>query len=180
MKTKIVLLVALAFFSTGCSDEKAQLRNAILHYNTLLSEGYRTMNMSHMVTIATEQQALKVYHYMAALGEGGVRMDPFLRNISFEELTRKESAKAEVITRETWNYRYMNTETGEPGKESIVNYKIRYSLVKLESKWLVADLLVLSTDKADDSDLLPFLQRPSRPPRENSVPPDTGNMTREK
>jgi hypothetical protein len=106
---------------------------------------------------------MKVYYHMAALGEGGVRMDAFLRNIEFDTYKKNDRGKSEVTTRETWIYKYMNIESGETGRESIINYQTRYFLVKQEGKWLVADLLILSTDKEDDSGMLPFLKRPGQP-----------------
>lgn len=155
------VLLGLLFLSFACAGQNEDLQNAVRNYNMLLAQGYRTMDMTPLAAAATPDRVMKAYHHMAALGEGGMKMDASIDDIRFDTLKLLTSTEAEVVTKESWHYRYVALEHDKPGKESAVRYTVLYRLIHAGEKWLVADLQILSSDKADDGDLLPFWRRPA-------------------
>jgi hypothetical protein len=161
MRRIVALLLALPLLVLGCAGRDRTLQEAVSAYNALLAQGYRSMDMTPLAAAATPDRLMKAYHHMAALGEGGVKMDAAPPEIRFETVKRLSPTEAEVVTRESWRYRYVALQGNQAGRESTVHYTARYRLAHQEGKWLVADLQILATDKTDDSDLLPFLKRPA-------------------
>jgi len=159
-KTALFLLIVLLLTVT-CSQDNDQLQKSVRSYNALLAEGYSEMNMNHLMSVATPEQATRVYHHMAVLGQGQVKMDPLLQSIRFSKVSQLSPEKAEVVTTEAWNYRYINLQTGKAGKDLSINYTVRYKLIKESGKWLIADVTILASDRKDDSEELPFFKRPA-------------------
>jgi len=170
MKKHLILLLSLLSLITGCGQKIDQqppnaLHEAIETYNGLLADGYRRLDMNHLVQAATGERALKAYYHMAALGEGGVKMDSALRHLEFAGTKQLAPDKAEVTTKERWEYKYINIENGNTSPLLTVNYTSRYRLVKEKEKWLVAEITILFTDRADDADELAFFKRPAHVPQ---------------
>ena len=174
MKKYLLILMLLPFVLASCSQEKKQevknpLHEIIIIYNGLLADGYRRQDLNHMVQAATSRRALKAFYHMAALGEGGVKMDSLLKNIEFTGSKELATGKAQVTTRETWDYRYVSNVTGEKSPLRTINYVVRYTLEKKEERWLVADATILSGDRKSDAGDLDFFNRPPDIPM-GSVP----------
>jgi hypothetical protein len=145
------------------------LTEAVLSYNTLLAEGYRVQELTPLLAGATPEQVTKVYHHMAALAEGGVVMDALLRSIDFVEIRSREEGRAQVTTKESWNYRYLSSGAQRiPGEERLVNYTVNYRLVKGGERWLVNEVSIVASDRQAWDDNLPFFKRPAKTPVANS------------
>ena len=150
MKKALVLVLMMFICAGGCrvlSERDAQeVKDTILRYNKLLSEGYAHLDMTPLREVATEEQAQKAYQHMAALGEAGVRMESNLIDIKFLEIKFPKKNLSEVITKEKWNYSHIKIGTKMPGQTVVrgVNYKLSYELVRRNEKWLVLSVSVLA------------------------------------
>jgi hypothetical protein len=131
--------------------EKDAIRNIIVRYDELLTFGYRTLNMNPLQEVTTEDEAEKVYIYMAALGEGKVRMISHVNNIYFDSITFPAPDKAVVRTKEIWDFAYTDIKTGEK-KEEKKNfiYLMTYTLGKEGGRWLITAASATSTEKAGE------------------------------
>ena len=148
LKKGFVFLFILPFFF-ACSNEKDPLMNpvilkhVIIQYNRLLADGYRKMNMSDLLTVATKERATKAYYHMAALGEARIKMDSNMKKIEFRDIKFISPAKAEVRTEEQWDYKHINIDTSEIVLSKSVNYEMKYTLTRYEDKWLISNTEVI-------------------------------------
>ncbi len=140
----IFVLTILSACNKGKSvtDEETILKHTVIQYNMLLAEGYRNFNMSELRTVATEERAMKAYYHMSALGEGREKMDAQQKSISFEEIKFLTPDSAELKTREEWDYKHINIDTGETKFVSSIRYDLKYTLMRNNSSWLVSDIQV--------------------------------------
>ena len=169
----LVVFISL-FVLTGCGEEKRpdsdkekkkrNIEAAVIWYNALLADGYRTLNMNPLSQVATPQQATKAYYYMAATGEGGLKMDATLKKIEFTS-PREIANKAEVETDETWTYVFVEIKSGKDQFSNTVRYSLTYTLEEQEGRWLVAAVAVQKT--AEEKDSSRIFQRPA------NIPPGT-------
>lgn len=121
------------------------IKTAINRYNQLLADGYRTMNMNQLQQVATVDQATKLYHHMAALGEARLRMDSSLKGISFIKIEQQKPGVASVQTRETWDFSHISTATGKKESEELsFIYEMRYSLKQENGRWIITNVDTLS------------------------------------
>lgn len=141
MKNVIVVLTVLMLLS-GCNKENSLLRNTVIKYNKLLSEGYRTLNMGPLLQAATEDQAMKAYNHMSALGEAGLKMDAALRDIKFISLKLLAIDAAEIRTSEKWEYVYFDIKSEKTLFDNSVDYNMKYVLRKSKDKWIVSDVVI--------------------------------------
>lgn len=140
---------AIALLTLGCSSpspvdrisDENSVRMTVVRYDRLLTEGYRSMDMSRLRQVATELQAEDEYVHMSALGEGGVRLLPVLNDFEFLEVS-VEGATARVQTREAWDYRHEDRVSREVTlvQEDLV-YTLAWTLERDPSgRWFVSDL----------------------------------------
>jgi hypothetical protein len=97
---------------------------------------------------------------MAALGEGGIRMEARIEQIQFLKVTRYSPEKAEVQTRERWNCYYYNIESGEQVSENIITYENKYILINEAGRWLVDDISIIDSNETNKNSGLRFIERP--------------------
>lgn len=125
---------------TGNTAED-QVKNTIMRYNQLLVYGYDKLNMNPLQEVATVRQAEKAYHHMAAIGEGGVRMTSAVKKTDFTKITFPIPEKAEVKTRELWDFAYNDIKTGvkkEEMKDFV--YLMNYWLERQNGRWIIVDI----------------------------------------
>lgn len=172
MKHRLALLALLSlilpFRGQAADQPPAELRETIRIYNGLLADGYRRQDMNHLRHAATAERAAQAYYHMAALGEGGVKMDSTLRDLAVVDSKQPSPDTAEVTCRERWEYRYLNLATGNASPLLTVNYTSRYRLRRTNEQWQVADLTVLATDRESDAEELSFFNRPADLPPSQS------------
>ena len=155
-KKNFFLAAVTAMYVCSCAiDSKKDtlaVQHAVLRYTQLLTQGYSKMNMTPLQAVATEEQALKAYRHMSALGEARIRMESFLEDIEFTDIQLSDKDGARVKTREKWNYRHIGTDLKMP-RQTVVEgliYELSYDLVKRDGKWLVSSVSVLAEDKAGE------------------------------
>lgn len=145
MKALLILLFPI-FLVSACTREKDPLsdpkvlKHVVVEYNRLLAEGYKDLNMTPLLQVATDERATKAYYHMSALGEARTRMDAKLDEVSFRDVRIIGENTAEVKTREKWKYTHTNIDTEETAKKESVVYELAYTLVRKENRWLVSDI----------------------------------------
>lgn len=145
----LVAAILIALLLSGCASSQTKqqeaVRRTILRYDDLLTQGYRSMNMNPMAEVATDLQAQDEYIHMSSLAEGGVRLDPELKDIQFVKVS-VEATSAKAETRETWDYKQYSR---ADGKLALVQkgliYELAWDLVrKDQGHWLVEDVRAIS------------------------------------
>jgi len=147
----LTVSVVLLFTVAACSrkSEVGEIKRVISRYNELLIWGYRNLNMNPLQEVATEEQAAKLYHHMAALGEGDARMESVLKKIDFREITFEGRNAATVKTQEIWDFAHYGIKTGDKQiEEKDFVYELTYHLKKEDRKWLVEKVTVIETSDA--------------------------------
>jgi hypothetical protein len=145
---KSCLVVTLLVLLSGCADKtgaSGEIENIIRRYNYLVIQGYRNQDMNPLQEVTTEEQARKLYHHMAALGEGKLRMESKLKDIKFKSIDQRSSAEATVETEETWDFthhRMANNEKYAEEKDFI--YRMGYILNKKDGRWVITHVNTIS------------------------------------
>jgi hypothetical protein len=124
----------------------AEIESTIRRYNELLTEGYQSLDMTGMREVASQLQAEDEYIHMSSLAEGGVRLDPELKQ--FELLTVSVgTTSATAETRELWDYRHYSRETGDLVLEQKgLEYHLAWDLSREpDGRWLVTDVRAISS-----------------------------------
>ncbi len=149
----------------GVAEE--QVAGTVLTYLALLADGYRTMNMTPLLHVASPDRAQKAYHHMAAMGEARVKMDPGLQSIELGAVRLTDPAGAEVDASEKWLYVYYRTDSGRKVYENEVSYELTYFVVRSPNGgWLVDEIRVNSTVEGPGTGELEFYRRPADEPVE--------------
>lgn len=160
MKSFSLTLLLLALLPAGCDRPEPQKgaqppplgraaagspaersHRLILRYNQLLSDGYRTIDMTRLQEVATPELAQKAYHHMAAIGEGKSRMSSRLKKIEFVETDCSHTSSCRVVTRERWDFGYADIRTG--AKLSEVEdylYQVQYLMENRQGRWLLTEI----------------------------------------
>lgn len=113
----------------------------IVRYNQLLSEGYKTTNMTRLQEVATPELAEKAYYHMAAIGEGKSRMVSELKKIDFKETDCSKQSKCRVVTREWWDFGYADILTGQRSNEvKDYIYDVQYLLENRQGRWMITEI----------------------------------------
>lgn len=127
---------------------RAALEETVREYNRLLVQGFAEMDMAVLEPVATQEQAEREYVYLAALGEGRMRLEATLISIEFGPVG-SSGATSTVETTEVWDYRRVDIDTGElMAEEADVRYHLRYSLIPVVDRWVVASIETLEADPA--------------------------------
>ena len=122
-------------------EDTQEIQQIVKRYTQLLIEGYSTMNMTPMQEVATEGQATKLYHHMAALKEGGNRMLSNLKTIEFQEVSLPSPDKAVVKTKEIWDYTHVDLASGKKfAEEKDFIYEMGYILEKQNERWIITNV----------------------------------------
>lgn len=139
-----VALLTLAFILSGCdrhAGEKRRVEETVRRYNQLLTHGYESLNMTPLTEVAETEQATKVYSHMAALGEARTKMFPTLKDIAFSDFRFSSVSSASVTTRETWDFRHVNIDSGMvTHEEKGFVYRLAYRLALRGERWMVREV----------------------------------------
>lgn len=140
----LVVVLSLCGCHAGTDKQTQEIKNAILRYNHLLSEGYIKMNMAPLLETAAPDHVQKVYYHMAALGEAKIRMESQLVDLKFLEFQFLSKYAAKARTREKWNYSHTRIGETLPVRKVVEGYiyQLSYLLVKDDSRWLVSSVSV--------------------------------------
>lgn len=145
---QIVMLALLTVMPLACTDinnNAGEIEHVIRRYNHLLIQGYRNQDMNPMQEVTTEEQARKLYHHMAALGEGRLRMESELKSIVLKKTDLRGSSEATVETEETWDFCHRRIDTNEKfAEEKDFIYRMGYVLNKNDGRWLITRVNTIS------------------------------------
>jgi len=126
----------------------------IVRYNQLLSEGYKTINMTKLQEVTTPELAEKAYYHMAAIGEGKSRMLSELKKIKFVETDCSQASKCRVVTKELWDFTYADIQTGKRSSEvKDYAYDVQYLLENRQGRWAITEI---SASGEERKEVLPW------------------------
>jgi len=133
--------------SASLSEESHDL---IKRYNQLLSEGYKTTNMTKLQEVATPELSEKAYYHMAAIGEGKSRMVSELKKIDFKETDCSKPSTCRVVTKELWDFGYADIQTGQKSNEvKDYMYDVQYVLENKQGKWLITEITATGEERKE-------------------------------
>jgi hypothetical protein len=142
------------------------VKATVARYDELLRDAYQRQNMSFMREVATEDQTQRLYHHMAALAEGNLRMSSTLHDLRFEKVELPAPGQATVETREVWDFTHHRVATGEVfAEEKAFVYRLRYALRKEGDRWKVENVDVLSGEPTNTVVPWPEVDRSGNPRR---------------
>jgi hypothetical protein len=161
MKQAAFILLFLIASIAGCKDKASsskpvetppaktfaaaapaeQSHNLIERYNHLLSEGYKTTDMTKLQEVTTPELAEKAYYHMAAIGEGKSRMVSELKKINFVETDCAKPPICRVVTKEWWDFGYADILTGKRSNEvKDYVYNVQYLVENKQGRWVITEI----------------------------------------
>jgi hypothetical protein len=170
MKFSAWIVVMLPVLLVGCNDASTQKgadavlrpkiapastpaeisRNMVLRYNQLLSEGYKTTDMTKLQEVATPELSEKAYYHMAAIGEGNSRLVSELKKIDFIETDCSIPEKWRVVTREKWDFAYADIKTGNRSNEvKDYIYDVQYLMGKRGGRWIITEITATGEERKE-------------------------------
>ena len=152
--------------NAGCSRQKSdcEMERVIKRYNILLAEGYRTQDMNPLQEVTTREQAVKLYHHMAALGEGRLRLESQLKKITLKKVERRDPDHAVVETEEVWDFTHYRTDSGQKyAEERDFVYRMGYILQKKDRRWIITEVTTIGGTSTNCVIPLPVFDRHGKP-----------------
>lgn len=157
---RIIILPLLCIVSAGCthnSNDAGEIENIIRRYNHLVIQGYRNQDMNPLQEVTTEEHARRLYHHMAALGEGKLRMESKLKEIKFKNIDNRSNVEATVETEETWDFTHFRMTNNEKyAEEQDFIYRMGYILNKKDGRWMITHVNTISGTSTNT--VIPFPQ----------------------
>ena len=136
--------------TSAVSSTSEESHRLIVRYNQLLSEGYKTTNMTRLQEVTTPELAEKAYYHMAAIGEGKSRMVSELKKINFTETDCSQSPKCRVVTREWWDFGYADVLTGKRSNEvKDYIYDVQYLLENRQGRWIITEITATGEERKE-------------------------------
>ena len=169
MKSSILITLFLVAAITGCKDSTPNKaaesprtqstsvstasdtsHSLITKYNSLLSEGYKTTDMTKLQEVTTPELAEKAYYHMAAIGEGKSRMVSALKKIDFVETDCAKPATCRVVTKEIWDFAYADVLTGARSNEvKDYLYDVQYVLENKQGRWVITEITATGEERKE-------------------------------
>lgn len=136
--------------SQSTSDPEKVSHKLIERYNSLLSEGYKSTDMTKLQEVTTPELAEKAYYHMAAIGEGKSRLVSEVKNIDFVVTDCATAGKCRVVTKEKWDFAYADIVTGARSNE-VKNYfyDVQYLLENRQGRWLITEITATGEERKD-------------------------------
>lgn len=166
----LMVVIGLIFFSSGCRksespEEKEALemraaepkydnslegeegiKNAVKGYNQAVITGNMASKYLKIVRkYAADRETSRVIVFAEEDRSKGRIMRSKLTELAFDKITTAGDT-VDVRTSEKWEFDYIDWKTGkvkEPMRE--MSYKLKYTLVRMENKWMVGKLEQLET-----------------------------------
>ena len=169
MKIASLIAATLLLSILGCQDSPSNKSGATPHtqssvkpnisdaaykliatYNTLLSEGYKSTNMTKLQEVTTPDLAEKAYDHMAAIGEGKSRMVSELKKMDFVETDCATPGKCRVVTKERWDFAYADVLTGARSNEvKDYLYDVQYVLENRQGRWIIVEITATGEERKE-------------------------------
>jgi hypothetical protein len=136
--------------ATALSRSSEETHKLVERYNQLLSEGYKTTNMTKLQEVTTPELAEKAYFHMAAIGEGKSRMVSDLKKIDFVETDCATTQKCRVVTKERWDFAYADIITGARSNEvKDYLYNVQYLLENKQGRWMITEITATGEERKE-------------------------------
>lgn len=141
-----VLLWSSIACSSFASPDIAVLREKVIGYNQGIIKAAKTSDVSHLSSFLTETLLQKTMLWLKAYHDDNLFMEAIVNEIIFKDIVpNKKEKSAEVVTYETWRYRYMNIkDKKEVYPPTKVIYDVKYSFILLEERWVIKEITILS------------------------------------
>lgn len=145
----VVGILLLGMTLSGCERQTPTPRQRALEtvarYDHLLAAGFRGAAMDRLIQVADDLQAEDEYIHMSAVGEGGVRMLPLLRQFEYTSVSI-EATSALIETREVWDYVQQDITTQqEISVQPGVLYELAWDLeIDDDGSWRVMDVRAIT------------------------------------
>lgn len=138
----VAALVGVAACTRGgdatLDPETLAIHQAVTDYNDALVDTFATLDLGHLESVATTEQAADESYTLMQLQSENAVMNAELVSIEFGDVIVYAEDDVSITTHETWNYDYVSLETSEPIRaERGVTYDLRYDLVLKDGRWLV-------------------------------------------
>ncbi len=146
------LLLLLSLAACGVT-EQGKIRAVVEEYNDLLPAAYSRAQPDLLANVASDAEQNRVLMYVLYLRKEGEAIESRLRSLEFVEVRVTEGgAKATAQTREIWDYRMLDSETGaSKGGFREIAYESTYELTKGDQGWIVESLDARETSLEPDS-----------------------------
>ncbi|MEI6208004.1 MAG: hypothetical protein WCP20_14575 [Desulfuromonadales bacterium] len=136
--------------SSATSAVAETAHSLIAKYNSLLSEGYKTTDMTKLQEMATPELSEKAYYHMAAIGEGKSRMVSELKKLDFVETDCSKPAMCRVVTKEVWDFAYADILTGARSNEvKDYIYDVQYVLENRQRRWIITEITATGEERKE-------------------------------
>jgi len=136
--------------SSATSAAAETTHSLIAKYNGLLSEGYKTTDMTKLQEVTTPELAEKAYYHMAAIGEGKSRMVSELKKLDFVETDCAKPAMCRVVTKEIWDFAYADILTGARSNEvKDYRYDVQYVMENKQGRWLITEITATGEERKE-------------------------------
>ncbi|MEI6702864.1 MAG: hypothetical protein WCL71_04925 [Deltaproteobacteria bacterium] len=136
--------------AVATSPAAEESHKLIQRYNQLLSEGYKTTNMTKLQEVATPELAEKAYYHMAAIGEGKSRMVSELKKLDFVETDCSKPASCRVVTKEIWDFAYADIITGARSNEvKDYRYDVQYVMENKQGRWIITEITATGEERKE-------------------------------
>lgn len=141
----ILLWISIAY-SAFASEDIISLREQVIGYNQGIIKAAKTSDVSHLSAFATETLLQKTLLWIKAYHDDNLFMEAIVNEIIFKDIApHKKEKSAEVITHETWRYRYINIkDKKEVYPPTKVIYDVKYTFILLEERWVIKEITILS------------------------------------
>lgn len=138
----LLSLLSLLLLAACGMTEQSKIRAVIEEYNDLLPAAYARAQPDLLANVASEAERNRVLMYVLYLRKEGEAIESRLVSLEFVAVRVTEGGtKATAQTRETWEYRMLDSETGAPkGEFREIAYESTYELTKGEQGWIVESL----------------------------------------
>lgn len=146
------LLLVLSLSACGITEE-SKIRAVVEEYNDLLPAAYMRAQPDLLANVTSDAEQNRVLMYVLYLRKEGEIIESRLKSLDFVEVRVTEGGtRATAQTREVWDYRMLDSETGAPkGGFREIAYESTYELTKEDQGWIVDSLDARETFPEPDS-----------------------------
>ncbi len=136
------------------SKDKEEIKEVIKMYNHMVIQASKSRRVPNilmfkdmMSDFTTGRVAEKLYIWIMSWHENNLYMDAKLLDIKFKNITINDKNSV-AFTTEKWIYKYIdavNNVVAHPDTEVI--YNMRYDLLKVDNKWKINKIKILSQNE---------------------------------
>jgi len=143
LRLACVLLMALAVFACGPSEEKEQanrdeIQAALENYLPILGEVYATGDLSLLEGWAAEKEIARIHKRVQDLSYQGRRLVPTFRSLTVEDSNVWNYSNCYVTTLEVWDLEVRATGTEQVLSTQLEqSNRVKYQLKREDGRWRV-------------------------------------------